>query len=242
MTPSLHQLDNQFQPILYSFRRCPYAMRARMALQLSSIQVEIREIELKNKPPAMVSLSPKATVPVLQLGENTVLDESLDIMLLALSHPIEALLNRDSMSDTASIEVIGTVDYQHLMARGQDLAQLNEDLALIAKSDNQFKPWLDKYKYADRFPEQSEEFYRKQGEVFISELEARLTQHAFLSGIHLSLSDIGIFPFIRQFAHVNKAWFDQSPYPKVNAWLTALMDSPLFASIMVKRPVWQWPQ
>jgi glutathione S-transferase len=242
MTQLFPQLDSQFQPILYSFRRCPYAMRARMALQLSSIQVEIREIELKNKPPAMTALSPKATVPVLQLGENTVLDESLDIMLLALSHPIETLLPSDCATEPVSIEVISPIDYQHLIARIQNLAQRSDDLALIAQNDNQFKPWLDKYKYADRFPEQTEGFYRQQGEQFITLLEARLSQHAFLSGAQLSLSDIAIFPFIRQFAHVNKAWFDQSPYLKVNAWLTALIDSPLFASIMVKRPVWQWVQ
>ncbi|WP_445945577.1 glutathione S-transferase [Shewanella sp.] len=240
MNKSFLPLDNHFQPILYSFRRCPYAMRARMALQLSSIQVETREIELKNKPPAMVALSPKATVPVLQLGENSVLDESLDIMLLALSHPIEPLLSSGCEAASASSEIIGPLDYQHLIARVQNLAQRNEDLALIAQNDNQFKPWLDKYKYAERFPEQTEAFYRQQGEIFIAELETRLTQHALLSGSQLSLNDIAIFPFIRQFAHVNKAWFEQSPYPKVNAWLTALIDSPLFTSIMVKRPVWQW--
>ena len=119
-------------------------MRARMALQLSSIQVETREIELKNKPPAMVALSPKATVPVLQLGENSVLDESLDIMLLALSHPIEPLLSSGCEAASASSEIIGPLDYQHLIARVQNLAQRNEDLALIAQNDNQFKPWLDK--------------------------------------------------------------------------------------------------
>jgi glutathione S-transferase len=242
MNNAFPQLDHSFRPILYSFRRCPYAMRARMALQLSRIQVETREIELKNKPPAMIALSPKATVPVLQLGENSVLDESLDIMLLALSHPIETLISSGCGAASVSSEIISPLDYQHLIARVQNLAQRNEDLALIAQNDKEFKPWLDKYKYAERFPEQTEGFYRQQGEQFITLLEARLTQHALLSGSQLSLSDIAIFPFVRQFAHVNKAWFEQSPYPKVNAWLTALIDSPLFACIMVKRPVWQWVQ
>lgn len=198
-------------PVLYSFRRCPYAMRARLAIAYAKTQVELREIVLKAKPEHMLTISPKGTVPVLQLGEQQVIEESLAIMFWAL---------RQQDSD------------QWL---GFDNNQMR---ALINENDGSFKQSLDKYKYHDRFPERSQEDYRQQGEVFIAKLEQRLSQHGYLMGAKLSLADMAILPFVRQFAHVDLAWFEQSPYPYVKQWLAEFKDSELFKSIMVKYPTW----
>jgi len=202
-------------PILYSFRRCPYAMRARLAIKSSHAIVELREIVLKNKPESMLAYSPKGTVPVLVLAQKKVIEESLDIMLWALE------LN----------------DPERCLPGSQ--AQRNEMLALIQKNDFEFKASLDRYKYADRFPEHPEAFYRQQGEIFLRELELRLTENNFLFGEHFSFADMAIFPFIRQFAHVNLAWFEQANYPKLQNWLNILKASALFLSIMKKYPAWQ---
>jgi len=198
------------KPILYSFRRCPYAMRARFALIYAGIQLEHREIVLKSKPQAMLDISPKATVPVLQLGHHQVIDESLDIMLWSLQqHDPQAWLRHQE-----------------------------EALTLIETNDNDFKPWLDKYKYADRFPEYPQDFYRSQAEFFLQKLEQQLCQFTFLFGKQPTLADFAIFPFIRQFVFVNKAWFDKAPYPKLQTWLNFHLESPLFEKVMHKHPVW----
>lgn len=195
----------------YSFRRCPYAMRARLALSYSQQKVQLREIILKEKPPEMLQLSSKGTVPVLQLSTGEVIDESLDIMVWALSqHDPDHWLTDD----------------------------LHTVLALIDENDFEFKAWLDKYKYADRFPEYTEEFYREQCEDFLVKLEQRLKQHTYLFSNTISLADMAIFPFIRQFAGVNKNWFEQAPYPHLQGWLDHLVNSPLFLSIMEKYPTW----
>lgn len=133
-------------PILYSFRRCPYAIRARMAIIYASIPVEIREVELKNKPEDMLAISPKGTVPVLEITNGAVIEESLDIMRWALAQH----------------------DLEHWLRFS------NEAGRLIKWNDGDFKYYLDRYKYADRFPDFSQENYRKQAEVFLTELEARL--------------------------------------------------------------------
>jgi len=198
-------------PILYSFRRCPYAMRARLAIAYSQQSVSLREIILKAKPPEMLLLSAKGTVPVLQLYNGEVLDESLDIMVWALS-------NNDPDNWLTD-----------------DIAPL---LALIETNDSEFKGWLDKYKYADRFPEQDERYYREHCEYFLVQLENRLTHHRYLFSNHISLADMAIFPFIRQFASVNKPWFEQSPYPQLKKWLDEQLNSALFLSIMDKYPTW----
>lgn len=198
-------------PILYSYRRCPYAMRARMALKYADVAVEIREISLKDKPKSMLEVSPKATVPVLVLQDGTVLEESLDIMRWALQQrDSEGWLNADS-----------------------ELTQ-----QLIAENDGSFKQALDKYKYAIRFPEQSAETYRTQGEVFLQKLESLLNQSAFLLKDQVSQADIAIFPFIRQFSGVDAVWFEAAPYPKLKAWLKGLVESELFVSIMEKQPTY----
>lgn len=198
------------RPILYSYRRCPYAMRARMALHYSGIQVRIREIALRQKPAAMLAASPKGTVPVLVLPDGQVIDESLDIMRWALAQ----------------------YDPQGWL---QDAAQ---SLMLIAENDGTFKQALDRYKYAERFPEHPQIVYRAQGEGFVAKLETALQAHAHLLDASPRLADIAIFPFIRQFAAVDSAWWEASPYPALRSWLEHWVASELFDGIMQKHPVW----
>jgi len=196
--------------ILYSYRRCPYAMRARMALQYADIAVEMREISLRDKPGHMVALSPKATVPVLVLPDETVIDESLAIMFWALSQQ----------------DVDGWLDI--------DLSTAN---ALIQANDSWFKKALDTYKYADRYPEKTQAEHRAVGEVFLQQLTDLLQHQDGLCGRLPSLADIAIFSFIRQFKGVDSAWFERD-YARLNIWLTTLTQSDLFNSIMQKHPTY----
>lgn len=199
-------------PILYSFRRCPYAIRARMAIYYASITVELREVSLANKPEHMLSLSPKGTVPVLQL-QDKVLDESLDIMRWALK--------QSDPESWVKPELTSKTDQ------------------LIASNDQDFKGWLDKYKYWERFPDQSQTYYRSRAEEFIALLEDMLSEFRFLFGHQRSLADIAIFPFIRQFAFVDKDWFDSAPYPNMHNWLESLLACDTFTHSMHKQPLWQ---
>ncbi|MDG2174755.1 MAG: glutathione S-transferase [Gammaproteobacteria bacterium] len=199
-------------PVLYTFRRCPYAIRARMALSNSDIKVEIREVSLKNKPQAMLDLSKKGEVPVLVVDEK-VIDESLDIMLWALK-----------FNDPDGW-------YSQYTETESKIA-----LQLITQNDEEFKEWLDKYKYADHHPEYNQEYYREKcGEYFLV-LETALQNKAYLMGENISLADIAIFPFVRQFAMVNQNWFDHCHYPGIRNWLTSLLDLPLFTRVMAKTP------
>ncbi|WP_394133231.1 glutathione S-transferase [Shewanella maritima] len=227
--------------ILYSFRRCPYAMRARLGLHLSSLNPQIREIELRNKPEHMLAVSPKGTVPVLIVQQDQssssdkVLEESLDIMRFALAeYPRVGSFLPNEQPNKQQGEYLSLTAYKALQTSLSD----NCNQQLIASNDQQFKPWLDKYKYADRHLEYSEEYYRDQACVFIQTLEDCLAQSPYLFGKHINLADLAIFPFIRQFAHVNKPWFESSPYPKVRAWLAGLMQSALFEAVMKKYPLW----
>jgi glutathione S-transferase len=193
--------------LLYSYRRCPYAMRARMALSYAGIAYQLHDISLKDKPAGLLAVSPKGTVPVLVLPDGRVLEQSLDIMHWALQ--------------------------QHDPSRWLDIDRDNSQ-ALISENDGAFKQALDKYKYASRFPEQSAASYRSQAEVFLCKLEQALQERPFLSGAHLSLTDVAIFPFIRQFAAVDANWFAQAAYPKLQAWLQARLESSLFLEVMAK--------
>jgi glutathione S-transferase len=194
-------------PILYSYRRCPYAMRARMALSYAGIAVEVREISLKDKPAHMLQVSPKATVPVLVLPDGQVIDQSLQIMQWALQqHDADGWLSADP---------------QHTAL-------------LIAENDGSFKQNLDRYKYAIRFPEHSAADYRQQGELFLAKLELHLQQTSFLLRNKISLADIAIFPFIRQFAAVDSDWFASADYIKLKSWLQHLVESELFQGVMLK--------
>ncbi|MDD2933298.1 MAG: glutathione S-transferase [Methylotenera sp.] len=194
-------------PILYSYRRCPYAMRARMALKYAGIPVEIREISLKDKPAHLLQVSPKGTVPVLVLPGGKVIDQSIEIMYWALhENDVDGWLSADA----------------------------SQTRQLIDENDSSFKQALDKYKYAIRFPEQSAQVYRTEGEAFLSKLERKLEVTSFLVADTLSLADIAIFPFIRQFAAVDATWFESADYLKLKTWLKHLVESELFQSVMEK--------
>jgi len=202
-------------------------MRARLActLFLTPQSLELREVVLKNKPQALLDISPKATVPVLlvsggQLADSILIDESRDIMLWALE---QGALNQTT--NTLKAEYLPL----HLQLAIEEL---------IDENDGTFKWALDRYKYADRF-EEGEEHYRKLGEVFLAKLEYQLEKTRHLFTQEISLADIAIFPFVRQFAHVDKKWFEQSPYPRLIQWLNKLLESELFGSIMEKYKPWQ---
>ena len=200
-------------PILYTFRRCPYAIRARMAIAVSKQRVELREVDLKQKPEELVAISPKATVPVLQLTNGGILEESLDIMHWALN------INDPANWLTGSEQ------------------QLTADLINI--NDNDFKLHLDHYKYADRFPENSLEYYRKNASNFPNRLDELLRRNTFLLSGQPSLVDVAIFPFIRQFAFVDKNWFDGMSWGNLQNWLDYFLKSNLFESIMKKHKPWK---
>ena len=203
-------------PILYSFRRCPYAMRARMALWVSGQACELREVKLANKPPELLALSEKATVPVLQLAGGKVLEESLDIMRWAL----------------------GQSDPEGWLGGG--------NAELIAHNDGAFKHALDRYKYPTRYPDEADGddaafrlHHRNKGAAILNELNDRLAGDKQLSGNHRSFADIALFPFIRQFANTDRAWFDAQDWPHLQRWLDGHLGSSLFANVMAKYNVWK---
>ncbi|MEA1889500.1 MAG: glutathione S-transferase [Pseudomonadota bacterium] len=202
-------------PVFYSFRRCPYAMRARMALQYSGVKVELREVLLKDKPASLLAIDSEATVPLLVLPSAEVIDESWQIMLWAIRQN----------------------DQDRWLGENETL--LPDIEMLLEMNDYSFKTDLDHYKYADRYPEYPAEYYRSLAEEFLQGLEESLCESQYLLGGNITAADIAIFPFIRQFASVDKPWFDRAPYPKLQQWLQALMDTDLFDSIMYKLPVWQ---
>jgi glutathione S-transferase len=195
---------------LYSFRRCPYAMRARMALRYSGVAVDIVEVSLKAKPAEMLALSSKGTVPVLSV-DGQVIDESLAIMRWALARhdPQDWLLKDDPQGRQAIAE-------------------------LIEENDQVFKLHLNRYKYAERYPEQPMTFYRAEGEVFLRRLDELLEGRDYLLAEHPSLADVALMPFVRQFAHVDREWFAQTPYRRLQDWLQQFLESELFTTIMKK--------
>lgn len=199
-------------PILYSFRRCPYAIRARLAIVKSGLKVELREVVLRLKPQQLLDISPKATVPVLQLN-NKIVDESLDIMYWVLSN--------DDPANWLNYKILKDMEY------------------LIQWNDGEFKYYLDRYKYSDRYPEYNQQFYREKAELFLIELENRLAKNNFLCAEKCSLADVAIFPFIRQFANVNSEWFYASDYSRLSHWLNNHIESILFKSIMNKYQPWK---
>ncbi len=195
-------------PVLYSFRRCPYAMRARMALAISGTKVETREVVLRDKPQAMLDVSAKGTVPVLVLEDRTVIDESIDVMRWALERN-----DPENWRD-------------------------GDDAELLAAIDGPFKHHLDRYKYSTRHDSDPQE-HRAAAYEILEQMDARLAQSSFLCGDTRTLIDIATFPFIRQFANADRAWFDAQPIPHLQTWLKGLIDSELFARIMVKRDQWK---
>ena len=192
-------------------------MRARMALIQANISLEHREVLLKNKPPQMTKASPKATVPVLILPDETVIEESFDVMIWALRHhdPDNWLGENDQF--------------------------LKQGQSLIQQCEQMFKPLLDRYKYADRHPE-SPEHYRDQGLVYLERLDQRLSQSKYLVTDTLSIADIAIAPFVRQFSHVDKEWFMQCGLDFLTVWLNEFLQSSLFERAMIKHPLWDFEQ
>ena len=199
-------------PILYSFRRCPYAMRARMALWIAGIACELREVKLADKPDELFEASPKATVPVVVQADGTVVEESLDVMdwALAQSDPEGWLAGRDE--------------------------------ELIARNDGPFKYHLDRYKYPNRYEDEEgfgKVDHRAEGLAILRDLDTRLADRKQLCGEARSYADIALFPFIRQFANHDRGWFDAQDLPHLQPWLEAHLASDLFVSIMPKFDVWK---
>jgi glutathione S-transferase len=206
----VEKLDsNTSRPYLFSYRRCPYAMRARMALVESNIEFDIYEISLRNKPNEMLTISSKGTVPVLKLNK-LVLDESLEIMRWAYQ-------KGDSN--------------ESFLLEPKDKEIANE---LISLNDGKFKESLDRYKYFERYPDKSKVELRENCYFFLEVLESRLVNTDYLIGDKRTYIDISIFPFIRQFMNVDKAWFDNSEYKKIRGRLKLLIESDLFKKVMVK--------
>ena len=200
-------------PIFYTFRRCPYAMRARMAVYKAGITHEHREVVLREKPAHMLEISPKGTVPVIQLANGSVLEESTDIIFWALEqNDPDGWLNTD----------------------------MDQAKALITQNDGPFKKALDRYKYPNRFPDEDTSGARDQGEDVLKELDKLIkANQGYLVGNATSIADIAIFPFIRQFANTDRGWFDALPYKDLQNWLAGHLDSDLFKNIMTKYDQWQ---
>lgn len=189
-------------------------MRARLVIHYCGIEVEQRDILLKDKPLAMLQASPKGTVPVLVLPNGKVIDESRDIMLWALTQGAD------------SHALLGNQQQQNAISK------------LLNQCDYELKPYLDKYKYWVGYPESSQLDYRLNAEIFLQQLERTLEHQSFLLGNTMTLAELGIFPFIRQFANVDIEWFEQSPYPCLRNWLNNLIKSDAFVVIMQKHPLW----
>ncbi len=183
-----------------------------MAIHYAGVKVELREIHLKYKPQELLQASAKGTVPVLVLSNGKVIDESLEIMRWAINQ-------RDPKHWWQ----------ENLASRTNSLIEIN---------DNEFKQHLDHYKYADRHPQQTQLQYRAKAEQFLQQLEQKLKDQQYLMGNEISFCDVAIFPFIRQFAFVDKHWFDQAPYSNLRRWLQAFLDSELFLQVMGKQPIW----
>jgi glutathione S-transferase len=242
-------------PVLYSFRRCPFAMRARLALATSWQRCELREVVLRDKPAALIAASPKATVPVLVLPDGTVLDQSLDIMRWALARH----------------------DPEQWLAQTPDESDRMD--ALIARCDGEFKRDLDRYKYPNRYVKAEEgalapteadmaafaEAHRAAGATFLTDLDGLLSDAAGPAGTNAtgagrpsprpgvsgdvpapglvggrwSLADAAILPFVRQFAATDPAWFDAQPWTALHGWLGSFITSPRLSAVMDKYPRWE---
>jgi glutathione S-transferase len=202
-------------PVLYSFRRCPYAMRARMSLLLAGITVELREVALKNKPAELLALSPKATLPVLELTDGRVLEESLDIMRWAW----QAIKNDSAVESVSEQEI-------------------RELLLPLEQGEGSFKILLDKYKYAERHPERTAHAYRTDAEEYLYKLAKQLGEKKFLFGEQWSFADVAIAPFIRQFMRIDQEWFNQSDHQSVRHWLMRILESKEFQLCMKKVKPW----
>ncbi len=202
-------MSNNTSATLYTFRRCPYAIRARLAILASGVKVDMCEVDLRHKPQALLDCSAKGTVPVLHCANGQVIDESLDIMhwALAIHDPFHWRVEGALQTTTSN---------------------------LIAQNDGMFKFYLDRYKYAERFPQHPPHYYRQQAEQFLVTLTDCLNQYGYLISHKPTFADMAIFPFVRQFAQVDRIWFDHSSYIALRNWLEELLQSPLFLAVMKK--------
>ena len=207
-----HKSKNNL-PILYSFRRCPYAMRARMAIHISGQKCELREVLLRDKPPSMLEYSAKGTVPVLILQDGKVIDESLDVIDWALN-----------LNDPDNWQ------------RSKDTKKTKE---LIKINDGEFKYHLDRYKYSKRYDNEDPEFHRKKCLKFIESVNNELNNSKYIFDDNISYADIVLLPFIRQFRIADIDWFDALPYNNLKKWLSGFLDSTLLNSIMKKYDLWK---
>ena len=207
-----HKSKNNL-PILYSFRRCPYAMRARMAIHISGQKCELREVLLRDKPPSMLEYSAKGTVPELILQDGKVIDESLDVIDWALN-----------LNDPDNWQ------------RSKDTKKTKE---LIKINDGEFKYHLDRYKYSKRYDNEDPEFHRKKCLKFIESVNNELNNSKYIFDDNISYADIVVLPFIRQFRIADIEWFDSLPYDNLKKWLSSFLDSSLLNSIMKKYDLWQ---
>ena len=201
-------------PVLYSFRRCPYAMRARLAMRASGTNCELREVVLARKPPALLQVSPKGTVPVLVLPGGLVLEQSLDIMIWALRRH----------------------DPQQWLPASA--AAMDQAMALIAQCDGDFKANLDRYKYPSRYDLADGLAHRNRAAPFLQNLDTQLSVQGFLHGGHFGLLDAAIAPFVRQFAHTDPAWFASQAWAALQQWLTGFEASDIYHGVMNKVPAW----
>jgi glutathione S-transferase len=195
-------------PIFYSFRRCPYAMRARLSLVISKTRVELREVYLKEKPKEFLDSSVSATVPCMVTQEK-IIDESLDIMLW--------VLKKNDPQNWLKMPKIG--------------------FDLIKENDGPFKHNLDKTKYHSRYPEINPEESRKKASIFLIKLE-NMMYNNYLFGNHPSLADMAILPFVRQFANTDFEWFEKQNWPNVKKWLNTFISSEIFNRIQIKYDKW----
>ena len=207
-----HKSKNNL-PILYSFRRCPYAMRARMAIHISGQKCELREVLLRDKPPSMLEYSSKGTVPVLILQDDKVIDESLDVIDWALN-----------LNDPDNWQ------------RSKDTEKTKE---LIKINDGEFKYHLDRYKYSKRYDNEDPEFHRKRCLKFIESINNELNNSEYIFDDNISYADIVLLPFIRQYRIADIEWFDSLPYNNLKKWLSSFLDSYLLNSIMKKYDLWK---
>lgn len=201
-------------PVIYSLRNCPFAMRARIAIYKSKQPVLLRDLVLSDKPTEMLSVSPKGTVPVVVTPTGTIIEESFEVMLWALTQgdPDDLLFADDDTLDSM--------------------------LALIYTFDSEFKRCLENYKCAKRYSESNIVECRQACEKYIVKLEELLSQHRFLMADRESLADIAILPFIRQFARVERQWYLHAPYPHLRTWLNRYLQSKMFSKVMTKHPLW----
>ena len=201
-------------PILYSFKRCPYAMRARMALQLTNIKCEIREVRLNNKPKHMLEVSPKGTVPVLILNDRTI-EESMEV--------IDWALNQKNVFE-------GNLKENQIKISDE----------LIIRFDDKFKYHLDRYKYASRYGDVDEIHHRKKCEKILLEIEDFISDEEWFFGKKINKLDISILPFIRQFRIADADWFDNHKrLKKVKNYLHNFLASKILKDVMINYAVWK---